>query len=482
MTCAAPRAEVVEAVDRAQLSLALASVSYMSGDVNRSKLEAEAVLAEPRLPEALYAAAEQTRLLAMLSDGRIAVIRHGSAQAAALLARAALAWRDGHVGSTLKMLSAANRARESGRGQRCFPGLGLATVFATLGQFDDARACLLSVADEITFGGEPLWTAAPAVFSAAIELAAGQLDAACTAANSGLELADKLGTPMLAPIAQNVLMAVALRRGELGEAARLLTQWRSEAIASRLPFGTPNRQWVSLRLREAHGAPVLGDGAGDNAFDLLADDRSLLLEDPAAAAWLVRVALRAGDDARARAVVATVERLAAANPRYPSVVAAAAHAHGLVAREPDTLATAVADHRSPWARASAEEDSAAVHRQRGDRAMARSWLERAAEGYLGCGATRDCARIRSRLLELGVRRRHWSRQQRPVSGWESLTETEHTVAALVAEGLSNQEVATRMFLSRHTVDFHLRHIFRKLGIDSRVVLTRIALANGEHVS
>jgi DNA-binding CsgD family transcriptional regulator len=69
-----------------------------------------------------------------------------------------------------------------------------------------------------------------------------------------------------------------------------------------------------------------------------------------------------------------------------------------------------------------------------------------------------------------------------VSGWDSLTETEHTVAGLVAEGLSNQRVANEMFISRHTVDFHLRHIFRKLGIDSRVVLTRITLANGEHVS
>jgi DNA-binding CsgD family transcriptional regulator len=360
--------------------------------------------------------------------------------------------------------------------------LGLATVFATLGQFDDARACLLSVADEIAFGGEPLWRAAPAMFSAAIELAAGQLDAAWTAASRGLEMADELGTPMLAPIALNVLVVVALRRGELGGAGRLLTQWRSEAIATRLPFGTPNRHWAALRLREAQGAPALGDGAGDNAFDLLADDRLLLLEDPAAAAWLVRVALRVGDDTRARAVVATTERLAAANPRYPGVVAAAAHVHGLVAREPDTVATAVAGYRSPWARASAEEDYAIVHRQRGDRATARSWLERAAEGYLGCGANRDCARVRSRLRELGVRRRHWSRQQRPVSGWDSLTETEHTVAALVAEGLSNQEVATRMFLSRHTVDFHLRHIFRKLGIASRVVLTRVTLAKGEHVA
>jgi DNA-binding CsgD family transcriptional regulator len=64
-----------------------------------------------------------------------------------------------------------------------------------------------------------------------------------------------------------------------------------------------------------------------------------------------------------------------------------------------------------------------------------------------------------------------------VSGWASLTETERAVASLVAEGLSNQQVADRMFLSRHTVDFHLRHIFRKLGVGSRVVLARLVLSN-----
>jgi DNA-binding CsgD family transcriptional regulator len=472
----------MEAVDRAQLHLALASVSYMSGDVIRSKVEAEAVLAEPGLPEALYTAAEQSRVLAMLAGGRIGETERGSTQAAALLARAALAWRDGQVGDSLAMLSAANRVRGSGRGRGCHPRLGLATVLAALGQFDEARACLLDTADEIAFGGETLWSAAPAVFAAAIELAAGQLEAASTAASSGLEMAVKLGTPMLAPIAQNVLVAVAMRRGHLAEAARVLTRWRSEAIPNRLPFGTPSRHWASFRLREAHGAPVLTDAAGGNAFDLLAEDLSLLLADPEAAAWLVRVALRAGDDTRAHSVMATVDRLAAANPRHPSVAAAAAHARGLVAGEPEILVGAVAGYQSPLARASAGEDAAAVYRQRGDRATARCWLERAAEEYLACGATRDHARIRSRLRELGVRRRHWSRQQRPVSGWDSLTETEHTVAAIVAEGLSNQEVANRMFISRHTVDFHLRHIFRKLGIDSRVVLTRITLANGEHVS
>ena len=50
---------------------------------------------------------------------------------------------------------------------------------------------------------------------------------------------------------------------------------------------------------------------------------------------------------------------------------------------------------------------------------------------------------------------------------------EAKVADLVAQGLTNRQVAARLFLSPHTVDFHLRQIYRKLDIDSRVKLTRL---------
>jgi hypothetical protein len=50
----------------------------------------------------------------------------------------------------------------------------------------------------------------------------------------------------------------------------------------------------------------------------------------------------------------------------------------------------------------------------------------------------------------------------------------------VAEGLTNRSVAERMYLSRHTVDFHLRQIFRKLDVSSRVGLTRVVLDHEEH--
>jgi DNA-binding NarL/FixJ family response regulator len=53
-----------------------------------------------------------------------------------------------------------------------------------------------------------------------------------------------------------------------------------------------------------------------------------------------------------------------------------------------------------------------------------------------------------------------------------LTSREQQVAALVAEGLSNREIAGRLVVSRRTVDAHVEHIFAKLGISSRVQLVR----------
>src|SRR6202034_3439448 len=86
----------------------------------------------------------------------------------------------------------------------------------------------------------------------------------------------------------------------------------------------------------------------------------------------------------------------------------------------------------------------------------------------------DLGRVRSSLRAGGTRLRHWAHADRPAFGWDSLTDTERRVADLVAEGLSNRQVASRVFLSTHTVAFHLRHIFWKLGITSRVQLARIA--------
>ena len=56
-----------------------------------------------------------------------------------------------------------------------------------------------------------------------------------------------------------------------------------------------------------------------------------------------------------------------------------------------------------------------------------------------------------------------------------LTDTEQAVSRLVAQGLNNNQVAARMYISTHTVAHHLRQAFRKLSIASRVELTRIVI-------
>ena len=67
------------------------------------------------------------------------------------------------------------------------------------------------------------------------------------------------------------------------------------------------------------------------------------------------------------------------------------------------------------------------------------------------------------------------RRGRPATGWAGLTPTELRVARAVADGLSNPQIAERMFISRRTVASHLTSIFRKLGVSSRAELAATAV-------
>jgi DNA-binding CsgD family transcriptional regulator len=233
------------------------------------------------------------------------------------------------------------------------------------------------------------------------------------------------------------------------------------------------RRLAEARVAEAEGGPerVLAQHA--DLYDDVAVDARLLLDDPAGAAWLVRTTLAAGDRARAERVVAQAEHLAVVNASFPAVVAASRHASGLLHADPGLVAEAAELHRHAGAKASAWEDAGVLLLGARECSAGRELLERAVGGFEQLGAERDAARVRSRLRAIGVRWRHGRRAERPVSGWASLTDTERAVAEIVAEGLTNAQVAERMYLSRHTVDFDLRQIFRKLGIRSRVALARL---------
>ena len=105
-------------------------------------------------------------------------------------------------------------------------------------------------------------------------------------------------------------------------------------------------------------------------------------------------------------------------------------------------------------------------------------LDRALVIHAACGARWDVARVRRRLRQLGIQRR-LPAERRPIQGWAALTDSELAVVRLVADGLTNREVAERLYVSPHTVSGHLRHAFDKLGINSRVALTRIAAQHPE---
>ncbi|MBV9911840.1 MAG: hypothetical protein JOZ93_04655, partial [Sinobacteraceae bacterium] len=98
----------------------------------------------------------------------------------------------------------------------------------------------------------------------------------------------------------------------------------------------------------------------------------------------------------------------------------------------------------------------------GRRKEARALLEPALELTDRCGAVALEARVRRQLRAAGGRPR---RAQR--SGPGSLTPSELQVATLAAEGQPNREIADTLFVTLRTVEFHLGHAYRKLGISSR---------------
>ena len=65
-------------------------------------------------------------------------------------------------------------------------------------------------------------------------------------------------------------------------------------------------------------------------------------------------------------------------------------------------------------------------------------------------------------------------------GWASLTDAERRVVSWVARGMTNLSIAEELHLSRHTVDAHLKHVYVKLGIHSRVELTVLAMQHPVH--
>jgi DNA-binding CsgD family transcriptional regulator len=311
-----------------------------------------------------------------------------------------------------------------------------------------------------------------------MSLAAGRLDDANAEAQSDLSVASTFGTSLHGSGAPAILAAIALRRGDLKAAAQHIQAPQARPSPAGAACTVTWDTIVAAQIEEARHGSRAGLRMLEDVYADLGTHRFLLMCDPTCAAWLVRTARAAGDQQRARAAAAAAGEISYESPELAVAATSAAHAGGIVDRDPARLEQAATDHADPWARASAAEDLGELLAAAGSHRDAIARLDEAIEDYDNTGAARDVARVRRRLRKLGVRKRHWAVGARPTTGWPSLTGTEHRVSDLVSQGLTNQQVADQMFISVHTVAFHLRQVFRKLGISSRVELARIAAGQG----
>jgi DNA-binding CsgD family transcriptional regulator len=191
---------------------------------------------------------------------------------------------------------------------------------------------------------------------------------------------------------------------------------------------------------------------------------------------LVRLALELGHRDVAAEVASTVATGVALAPEVPTVRSLALRCQGLVDGEAEPVIEAVAQaRRAPLLieHAGACEDAARLLARGGQRDEAAALLAEALERYEQAGANAWAGRVRAQLRAIGVRLGPRGPRDRPAGGWESLTGTERAVSLLVAEGLTNGAVARRLYISPHTVNTHLRHVFAKLGVPNRVALAAV---------
>jgi len=241
--------------------------------------------------------------------------------------------------------------------------------------------------------------------------------------------------------------------------------------------------WYTL----AHAEHAAAGGDHERALELLLQGwRSCLASGVVVdarlfAATLAGAATRAGNAACAAEVVETIERLAARNPHVPSIAASAARARGLASGDADALLEALAACRASVRRhehARAAEDAAIALAEQGRRQEAARAAAEALTVQDALGLPWEAARCRAALRRAGLRPALPGRRSRPTAGWQALTATERRVAELVADGLSNPDVAERLFLSRRTVESHVSHILGKLRLASRRELIATAARRG----
>jgi DNA-binding CsgD family transcriptional regulator len=343
-----------------------------------------------------------------------------------------------------------------------------------IGDFELADMFLADAAARLRAEGRVQVLARAVVMQAWARLRRGQWETAMPLAEEGCRLAEESGQPEWLAAGSAGRAMVAALRGEVSEAAAAAE--RAERIA--VPNQMSNVAAVTLLARATAAA---AEGDFSTAWDYLsrqhreADPGSSPFQALWALSHLAYAALQCDRVERTRALV---ERLTAQLPPEPIPAALrmnVSYADALLA--PDELieerirgALALDVGRWPFERSRMQLLLGSRLRRSKQIREARELLRAAREGFDSLGADPWAERAREELRAAGVP----GRAAGPTA-WSSLSAQELQIARMAAEGLSNRQIAERLYLSPRTVASHLYRIFPKLGVTSRVQLTALSL-------
>jgi DNA-binding CsgD family transcriptional regulator/tetratricopeptide (TPR) repeat protein len=338
-----------------------------------------------------------------------------------------------------------------------------------LGQFDAALADLERGAALAADTGRLAVRLVTTLESVAARIELGRPADAVATAEDGLELARLAGIPRVLVWAQSALASARLAAGDVAGALR----HAAEAVEISAPAGfhtAGQPGWCLGNALTAAGNPeravevLLGAFGGDRLAALLPAQR------PAAAADLAEAQLARGDVEAAEGALAA----APAGTDWAAAVLGVARAAVLIARGRAAEAVAVA----ATAREAASGGPLLAARARlaegralsagGDRGAAREALILAEAELDRFGAVRRRDEAVRELRRLGHRVLRPARE----AAVGPLTAREAEIAQLVAAGRTNREIADQLVLSTRTIEAHLRNIYGKLDVRSRVELAR----------
>jgi DNA-binding CsgD family transcriptional regulator len=352
------------------------------------------------------------------------------------------------------------------------PRLWLARVLATADYFGEANAIYDSEQAQSSLPGTAWSDSLGHYYRAEMRLAQGLLGEAADEAEQGLRSAERLDALQLSLPSLALLLQIAVHRDEPDSARchALKFELVTAVAGSTCPL---DLLWPVALYQDAMGEPGLALKTVTPLIEALAK-RPILAEAPMVSPTLVKIAQRAGCVASAQAIVSSLQRLSDLNPGISSIAGGAQHAAGLHTGDLEAFRAALrhlASSPRPLVLAGALEDTALAEHHAGNGQSAVAHLEDAIALYAKAGARHHLARAQQSLRGFDLRQ-GTGVSPADVACNPALTHSELPVARLVTEGLTNREVASRLYLSPHTVDSHLRHIFAKFGVNNRVELTR----------